>query len=135
MPFPPGGADYGDSGSFPTKYGNMFLVNFQATFASGVATVVTAQSASAVTLIKTAATTGQYDLTFPNGQVLVPNGPPNIDPGTNTPTTQALLATWRALSVTAGTGKILFLEVDGTPAVADPADTTILYGSFWVGAF
>lgn len=126
--------DYKPQFDTPKRQGRLALVYIQATFASGVATVDTEKSSPRVTMVKD--TTGDYDITFPKGQFVHCVGI-TMDPATDTPTTGALVGYPRSLvaagSNGTGTGKILFVNEDGSPAVTDPGDNVRCYITLLVG--
>lgn len=122
--------DYKPQLDTPKRHKRLSLVYLQATFASGVATVDTSESAPDVTLTKDS--TGDYDLTFPAGTFVHCVGCV-LDPGTDTPTTEALRVNPRSLNASEGTGKVLFTNRDGSPAVTDPGDGVRLYLTLLVG--
>lgn len=122
--------DYKPQLDTPKRQKRLSLVYLQATFATGVATVDTSESAPDVTLTKS--TTGLYDVTFPEGTFVHVVGC-HLDPGEADPTDAALkIVNPYNFSATGGTGQLLFSNVDdGGPE--DPGDTTRLYLTLLVG--
>lgn len=111
--------------------GRGLLAHFQATFSSGVATVDSSVSDPGITLTKD--TTGDYDIAgLPTGtERIIPLGI-SLDPGVDlTPDNEAKDVLPRALSASAGTGKLLFANSDDGDQ-ADPADGARVYATFLI---
>jgi len=127
----PFGIDVADNLKGPVKFGNLQLVAFAATFSSGVATLVAAQSVGGVTIAKTAA--GRYAVSFPAGNFIIPLNM-TLDLGASVPSAATVKAAWpRLMNAPAGTFEAQFFNTDdGGPE--DPQDTMTFYCSFLVGA-
>jgi hypothetical protein len=119
-------ADYARNCYGPMKVGDLSLIYIQGTVAGGSGAVTRDAAASSPETTITRASAGQYTITFPAGEVLIPL------------TAETVLAEqagsrgyWEAFSATAGTGSLEFAVTPGT--AAEVADATRICIAFWVG--
>ena len=98
--------------------------SLRATFSSGAASRVAAQSTPEFTIVATAVATGRYTIALPaSNQANVSCG---CDMAANTVASEATHAQINTFTTSTGAGEIRFYG-DATPALNAPADTTVLH--------
>lgn len=111
----------------PLRQRHLHVVMLQATFASGVATVDTANSSPGVTFAKTG--TGLYSMTFPKGQTAHYLGGEVANSAGGIGNAVYLLTS----SATGGTATFEFDVNTAAATAADPADTCRVFITFLLG--
>ncbi len=126
--------DIGDTVLGPIKYGTLAIIPIQVTF--GASGAVSAVEAFGYDVDFALDTTGDYDVTFPSGQVVQVLGC-ELEQEDDAPGNTWQEAGWIDF-VPAGTGKVLTGNEDNTSGIwtqADPVSGTKLHLTLLVGSF